>query len=323
MDSAAFPVLLVEGEAIARYGFPNGHPFGTDRHGAFMTELKSSGLDLQVARAAPRGATQQELESFHSPEFVEFVRERCERGQGYLDAGDTPAWKGLFEAASNVVGATLVGVEAVMEQRARRAFIPIAGLHHAAREKASGFCVFNDCAVAIEILRRRFGLQRIAYVDIDAHHGDGVYYGFEADADVSIADIHEDGAHLFPGTGKAAEIGRGAAQGTKLNVPLPPGAGDEQFHEVWDEVEEHIRRHQPEFILLQCGADSIGGDPLTHLQFTPEAHAHAARRLCALADELGHGRVVATGGGGYNRQNLGKAWTAVVRSLVESCPETD
>ncbi len=317
-DPAAFPVLLVSGDAIARYGFGDGHPFGTDRHGAFMAELKTSGLDLQVTHAAPRAATREELGSFHTSAFIEMVFERCGRGHGYLDSGDTPAWQGLFEAASNVVGATLVAVEAIMHGEVKRAFIPIAGLHHAARNTASGFCVFNDCGVAIEMLRRRFGLKRIAYVDIDAHHGDGVYYSFESDPELWFADIHEDGDHLFPGTGKASETGLQDAKGTKLNCPLPPLSGDAEFHRAWIAVEEHVRAAAPEFIILQCGADSIGGDPLTHLQFTPEAHGYAARRLCALADELGHGRVVATGGGGYNRQNLARAWTNVVRSLVES-----
>ncbi len=311
-------VLLVSGDEIARYGFSDGHPFGTDRHEAFMRELHQSGLDGLVQRASARDATKEELESFHTPEYVAFVRERSAVGNGFLDGGDTPAKKGIYEAAVSVVGATLVGVEAIMRGDARRAFIPIAGLHHAARDRAAGFCVFNDCGVAIELLRSRHGLKRIAYVDIDAHHGDGVFYGFEAEPSVMFADLHEDGRYLYPGTGRADETGTGAAKGTKLNVPLPPDTDDDAFFAAWEGVEDYLRKGRPEFILLQCGADSLGGDPITHLKLTEEAHAHAARRLCALADEIGHGRVLAMGGGGYNRRNLARAWTRVVQSFLEA-----
>ena len=174
-------VLLISGEAIARYGFGDGHPFGTDRHEVFMRELQESELDRRVQHGRPRTATREELEAFHTPQYIDLVRDRSATGRGFLDAGDTPARKGIFEAASNVVGATLNAVDAVMAGTARRAFIPIAGLHHASRTSAAGFCVFNDCGVAIEILRSKHGVQRIAYVDIDAHHGDGVFYAFEDD----------------------------------------------------------------------------------------------------------------------------------------------
>jgi acetoin utilization protein AcuC len=205
-----------------------------------------------------------------------------------------------------------------MNGACRRAFVPIAGLHHASRGHAAGFCVFNDCAVAAEMLRRRHGLQRIGYVDIDAHHGDGVFYGFEDDPDIHFADIHEDGRYLYPGTGAAEETGTGRAVGTKLNLPLPPGATDAEFHVAWERIEAYLRERRPEFILFQCGADSLEGDPITHLCFTEAAHAHAAARLCALADEFGHGRVLGMGGGGYNRRNLARAWTRVVKSFIDA-----
>ena len=313
----ASSVLLIAGDSIARYGFGEGHPFGPDRHGAFLRELGSmQHLDQRLRVLEPRAATRQELELFHRPEYVELVRERSTTGQGYLDAGDTPAFRGVYEAASSVVGATLLAVEELMAGRGRRAFVPIAGLHHASRAHAAGFCVFNDCGVAIEVLRRRFGLQRVAYVDIDAHHGDGVYYAFESDPDLLFADLHEDGHYLYPGTGAASETGSGRARGTKLNIPLPPGAGDREFHAAWERVEEYLIAGRPDFILFQCGADSVDGDPITHMRFTEEAHGHAAERLCAIADALGHGRVLGVGGGGYNRRNLARAWTRVVEGFV-------
>ena len=244
-------------------------------------------LTSQLRIVDPRVAERDELESFHRREYVDLVVRKSAEGRGYLDVGDTPASKGIFEASSLVVGGTLLAVEEIMGGRARRGFIPIAGLHHASRAHAAGFCVFNDCGIAIELLRKRHGLRRIAYVDIDAHHGDGVFYAFESDPDAFFADIHEDGRYLYPGTGAAEETGKGSALATKLNLPLPPGAGDEDFHREWVKVEAYLRQTQPEFILLQCGADSLEGDPITHLAFSEEAHAHAAASVCRIADELG------------------------------------
>jgi len=309
-------VAVVVSDRLARYGFGDGHPFGTDRQAAFVREFQARGLDQRVQILEPRIATDEELCAFHTPTYVDFVRERSASGQGLLDGGDTPAFRGVFEVAACVVGATLNAAEAILQGQCRRAFIPIAGLHHAARDRAAGFCIFNDCGVAIELLRKKSGLARVAYVDIDAHHGDGVFYGFEDDATVIFADIHEDGRYLYPGTGTAEEAGRGAAQGTKLNLPMAPGSDDEAFAQVWPRVTAHLERFVPDFIIFQCGADSLEGDPLTHLRFSSKSHGLAARELVALADRLGHGRVLALGGGGYNRTNIAQAWTAVVESLL-------
>ena len=311
-------VVVIAGERLARYGFGDGHPFGPDRHAAFLREFGARALDRKVRVLEPRDATDEELLAFHTARYLDFVRERSAGGQGYLDGGDTPAYRGVYEAAACVVGATLTAVAGIMAGDFRRAFVPIAGLHHAARDHAAGFCVFNDCGVAIELLRSRFGLRRVAYVDIDAHHGDGVFYAFESDAAVIFADLHEDGRYLYPGTGTAEERGRGAAEGTKLNLPLPPGADDAVFEALWPQVISHLERFEPEFLILQCGADSIEGDPLTHLRLTPRAHARAASDLVALADRLGHGRVLGLGGGGYDRANIARAWNSVVESLIGS-----
>ena len=212
---------------------------------------------------------------------------------------------------------TLFPYTTLFRSRVRRVFVPIAGLHHARRDRASGFCVFDDIGVLIETLRAEYGVQRIAYVDIDAHHGDGVFYAYEDDPQVRIADIHEDGRYLYPGTGFAHETGTGAAVGTKLNLPMEPGSDDEAFFEAWPRVEEFVREGKPQIILLQAGADSVRGDPITHMRFTPAAHAHAARRLCRLADEFCDGRIIAMGGGGYNRRNLALAWNAVIGAMLD------
>jgi len=310
------PVLVYKGYELANYGFGDPHPFGFDRHDVFQEELATTDIGDRIEFGAPRRASVDELMLFHTADYIDMVSRKSAEGRGYLDEGDTPAMPGIFDAASDVVGTTLAAVDAVMHGTCKRAFVPIAGLHHAARDRAAGFCVFNDCGVAIEYLRKKYDLHRIAYVDIDAHHGDGVFYGFEDDPDLIFADVHEDGRYLYPGTGAAEETGTGKARGTKLNIPVAPGAGDSDFGREWARVESYLDHAKPEFIVFQCGADSLEGDPITHLCYTEQAHADAAAALCRLADKHCGGRIVATGGGGYNRQNLARAWTRVVQSFV-------
>jgi len=310
------PVFVYRGSALANYGFGNDHPFGPDRHDVFQAELAGAGLGSAIQYAEPRRASVDELVLFHTEEYIDRVARLSQEGRGFLDAGDTPVFPGVFDAASDVVGTTLAAVDAVMSGQTPRAFVPIAGLHHAARANAAGFCVFNDCGVAMEYLRKEYGLERIAYVDIDAHHGDGVFYGFEDDPDVIFADVHEDGRFLYPGTGSADETGTGPAKGTKLNIPMMPGADDRDFLEVWSRIADYVDSASPDFIIFQCGADSLAGDPLTHLRYSEEAHAAAALSLCQLADIHSGGRIVATGGGGYSRRNLARAWTRVVQAFA-------
>jgi acetoin utilization protein AcuC len=305
------------GAALAAYGFGKSHPFGLDRHDVFWHALELGGIAPRVKRLSPVGATRAELALFHTAEYLDFVAERCAVGEGYLDGGDTPAQRGIDAAAAMVVGTTLDAVKRVLAGEFARAFVPIAGLHHGARDAAAGFCVYDDIGVAVEWLKQQ-GLARIAYVDIDAHHGDGVFYGFEDDPKLLFADIHQDGATIYPGTGAATETGTGAARGSKLNLPLAPGADDAAFMQAWAEVEDYLTVLKPDFILFQCGADSIAGDPIAQLAYTPAAHAHATRRLCAIAAGSGARGIVAMGGGGYQRANIAAAWTGVVSGLLES-----
>jgi len=310
------PALIYVGEALARYGFPDGHPLGIDRQGAFWSAALARGLDKLVAIGQPRPATREELLRFHTDEHVSWVKHRSEIGSGYLDYGDTPAFRGVFERGAVVAGTALDGLDRIMAGAARRTFQPIGGLHHASRGRSAGFCVFNDLGVVINTLRTRYAVRRIGYVDIDVHHGDGIYYAYEADPDLIVVDVHEDGHFLYPGTGHRREIGRGEASGTKLNVPLPPRAGDREFFEVWEAALAHLRRYRPEFLILQCGADGLAGDPLADLCYTPAVHARVARDLRKLADEMCHGRLMAFGGGGYDLGNLAAAWTTVLAELA-------
>lgn len=312
------PVCVYLGGALASYHFGAQHPFGPRRFFAFADEFYRQGLEQRVDVVSPVLGDESQLLSFHTPDYVAKVKAMSKQGHGVLDCGDTPALPGIYEAALYVVGSTMDAVRRVMAGEYRRAFIPIAGLHHARRDSAAGFCVFNDCGIAIAQLRQRYQINKLAYVDIDAHHGDGVFYSFEDDPDLCFVDVHEDGRFLYPGTGDSSETGTGRARGSKLNVPMPMFANDRTLQQRWPELEQFLRHASPQFILFQCGADSLHGDPITHMQYSSAAHGFVAAKLCQLADETGAGRLVAMGGGGYNLDNLAQAWCSVVTSMVEN-----
>jgi acetoin utilization protein AcuC len=309
-------VNLYADASLAKYGFPDGHPLGLDRQGAFLREAERQGLIGRAHLQGARAASREEIRRFHTTAHIDRVATAEAQGLALLDGGDTPVFPGVYPASATVVGAALDALERVMSGDARRSLQPIGGLHHAGRGHAAGFCVFNDLGVVIETLRQVHGVERIGYVDIDVHHGDGVFYAFESDPDLIFADIHQDGRTLYPGTGREHETGTGSARGTKLNIELAPGAGDAEFMRAWSRVEAHLERFRPEFILFQCGADGLAGDPLAALEYSPAVHAHAARRLCALAERFAKGRLMAFGGGGYHRPNLASAWSAVLRELL-------
>lgn len=310
-------VMLYADDGLAAYGFPAGHPLGIDRQGAFLREARAQGLVARAGSGVSRVASVEELTRFHSDSHVNLVKDAQRRGLAFLDAGDTPVFPGIYRAGATVVGAALDGLERIMQGQCTRTMQPIGGLHHAARKNAAGFCVFNDLGVVIETLRRVHGVRRVAYLDIDVHHGDGVFYAFEDDPELIFADVHQDGSTLYPGTGREHETGNGAARGTKLNIELAPGAGDAEFLASWARVEAHYEKFEPEFFVFQCGADGLDGDPLAQLRYTPATHAHAARRVVHLANRFAKGRIMAFGGGGYDRSNLARAWSAVLGALLQ------
>lgn len=311
-----YKLAVTCGAKLADYHFGDDHAFGPKRQQAFINGLIERGLKEKVDWLQPVSCDTQCLQSFHHNDYIEQVRRASAKGEGYLDHGDTPARKGIFEAASSVVGSVTNMLDRIMAGEYRRGFIPVAGLHHGYRDHCNGFSVFNDCAIAIEYLRRKHGLKKILYVDIDAHHGDGVLYNYDSDASIYIVDVHEDGRYLYPHTGDADETGSGPARGTKMNIPLPKQADDALFAKHWQAVEEFLQTIEPAFIVFQCGADSMAGDPMAHLALSEQSYRLAARSLCALADKSCNGRLIALGGGGYRLENISRAWSAVIEAML-------
>jgi acetoin utilization protein AcuC len=285
--------------------------------------MRSKGIleqhSVQVVK--PRFASREEIRLFHEEDYVRLVEQYSKKGSGLLDRGDTPAFKGCYEATSLVVGASIVGSDKVTSGRLAHAFNPSGGLHHAHPERASGFCIFNDPAIVIAHLKTRYRVKRIVYLDIDAHHGDGVMYGFYDDPAVLDIDFHESGNFLFPGTGFPDEIGKGAAKGLKLNIPLPPSTGDEAYLEAFRQVVPvAVRKFRPEIILVQCGADGHEDDRLAHLRLTTQVYAEVVSEMHHLAHEMCNGKLLLFGGGGYTLANVPRVWTVAFATLAGIMP---
>ena len=267
-----------------------------------------------VERVA-RDATEDELALVHTARYVDAVR-RAGHGEAGpwwefgFGPGDNPIFPDMHEAAARVAGASLVAAEAVLSGRAQHAFNPAGGLHHAMPERASGFCVYDDPALAIAWLLGN-GARRVAYVDVDVHHGDGPQAVFYADPRVLTISLHQDGRTLFPGTGSAEELGHGDAAGTKVNVPLPPFTGDEGWLRAFREiVPPLVESFRPDVLVTQLGCDTHHEDPLANLMLTTRAYRETATVLHELAHAAAGGRWVATGGGGYRWATVvPRAWT--------------
>jgi acetoin utilization protein AcuC len=226
-----------------------------------------------------------------------------------LGTPDNPVFTGMHEASALVAGATLAAA-AVWQGRAQHAVSVAGGLHHAMRASASGFCVYNDPAIAIRWLLAA-GAERIAYVDVDVHHGDGVQAAFYDDPRVLTVSLHEHPMTLFPGTGLPAETGGPGAEGTAVNVALPAGTGDAAWLRAFDAVVPPLlRAFRPQILVSQHGCDSHRLDPLAHLELTVDGQRTAQAWLHQLAHETAHGRWVLTGGGGYELvQVVPRTWT--------------
>jgi acetoin utilization protein AcuC len=279
--------------------------------------IKSYGLvdGGRVVETAARDATDDELKLVHTERYIDATK-RAGHGEdgpwwefGY-GPGDNPIFPNMHEASARVAGASLVAAKAVLSGRAEHAFNPAGGLHHAMPERASGFCVYDDPAIAIAWLLAN-GAERIAYVDVDVHHGDGPQAIFFREPRVLTISLHQTGLTLFPGTGFIQELGGGEAKGTKVNVPLPPYTGDEGWLRAFEEVVPPlVEAWKPTVLVTQLGCDTHHTDPLAMLGLTTNAYAKTAIALHDLAHRAAGGRWVATGGGGYQwARVVPRAWT--------------
>jgi acetoin utilization protein AcuC len=310
-------VAFVYDDAMKEYDFGPSHPLRPIRLRMTYELAKALGLfEKGLQEFSPRLASDAEVGLFHDSTYIELIKKMSKTGQGFLDLGDTPAFKGCYEASCRSVGASLDAADLVMNGKANHGMNISGGLHHAHRDRASGFCIFNDPAVTIAYLREKYDFKRILYLDVDAHHGDGVMYGYYDDASLLDIDFHEDGHYLFPGTGSVSEIGEGAGEGLKVNVPLPPGTTDKPylsaFHRI---VPPLVRNYKPEFILIQSGADAHANDLLAHLWITISTYGEVVETMHQLAHEICEGRLVAFGGGGYQPANVARSWVTISAKL--------
>jgi acetoin utilization protein AcuC len=305
--------LLVFGPRSTTYDFGPGHPLTPRRFGPGIDLLAAVGATPGLA---PEPTTDDLLAMCHDPAYVATVR-RLGRdpegppGGGIAPFGDDPPFTGMHAAAAAVAGGSIEAMAAILRGDVVHAFQPGGGLHHAMRDRASGFCIYNDPALAIA-LARRAGL-RVLYIDLDTHHGDGVEALHAADEGVMTVSIHESGRTLFPGTGFLDRFPPGAAPGTIVNVPLEAFTGAA----AWLEAVETIvplaaERFDPDIVVSQHGADTHAWDPLAHLRVTTTAMGAAARIVDALAHRHAGGRWLATGGGGYDAYRVvPRTWALV------------
>jgi acetoin utilization protein AcuC len=302
---------FVYSERFGSFYYGIEHPMKPVRLRLTAELMEALGLDKlpSAMTVEARSATEEELLFFHTPEYLKVLKEAntgiipvggTQHGLGYAD---NPVFNGVYEWSALCAGASLQAAALVGEGRAEVAFNISGGLHHAMPSRASGFCYINDAAIAIKYLA---GLgKRVAYVDIDAHHGDGVEFAFYDTNKVLTLSVHESGQWLFPGTGLVTDIGVNSGKGFALNMPLPPSTGDELFLKVFDEVvQPAIEEFQPDILVTQLGVDSFETDPITHLSLTTNSFEKAVERFRDMEIPW-----VALGGGGYDLSNVSRAWT--------------
>jgi acetoin utilization protein AcuC len=318
-------VLLVWSEELLSYDLGAAHPMAPGRLAFTMALARDLGVlaaeNLRIA--APRPASRDVLQLVHEPAYVTAVRGAARRGSDLLHdvfglgSADNPIFDRMHDAAALVTGATVDAAMAVHTGAAQHAVNLGGGLHHAMPARASGFCIYNDAAVAIAWLLAE-GVQKVAYVDLDAHHGDGVEAAFYADPRVLTISLHESGYTAFPGTGFPQESGHGPAEGTAVNVALPPGTGDagwlRAFHAV---VPPLVRAFEPQILLTQLGCDTHLLDPFAQLELSVDAHRHSYAALHQLAHEVTGGRWIAVGGGGYEIVRVvPRSWTQLLAEIT-------
>jgi acetoin utilization protein AcuC len=302
---------IVYSDDWMRFDYGPQHPLRLERLGLTWRLMQAYGLTTlpgAVVRV-PAPASEGELGVFHTPEYLSVLQAsnggvQPPHGHAFgLGPGDNPVFHGVWEAAKLVAAGSLLAADMVAGGEVERAFHFAGGLHHALPDRASGFCYVNDAVLAILRLRER-GL-RVAYVDIDAHHGDGVQYAFYGDPNVLTISLHERGERLFPGTGFVHELGEGDAAGFSVNLPLEAYTDTETYLPAFEAVVPPLlERFKPDVLVAQLGIDSHRTDPLTHLALDVQGFARALARIVPVAP-----RIVALGGGGYDLRNVARAWT--------------
>ncbi|HEY0890401.1 MAG TPA: acetoin utilization protein AcuC [Nocardioides sp.] len=319
MLSCSGPATVVFDPSLTEYDFGPSHPMSplrvdlTMRLADEIGVLAGPGGGTLRAIPAPM-ATMDELVAVHDPAYIEAVQRAARTGEADLGRGlgtdDDPVFRGMHDASAHVVGASIEACRQVWTGESLHAANIMGGLHHAMRDRASGFCIYNDVAAGIQWLLDH-GARKVAYVDVDVHHGDGVERAFWNDPRVLTISLHETGQMLFPGTGFARDLGGADALGTAANVPLPPGTADSgwlrAFHAV---VPDLVREFGPDVLVTQQGCDSHVEDPLAHLMLSVDGQRAAYLALHELAHEVAGGKWVAFGGGGYAVVDVvPRAWT--------------
>ncbi|MEZ4406106.1 MAG: hypothetical protein R3A52_06500 [Polyangiales bacterium] len=314
------------GARVGAYGYDEKPWFLPDvRLAAFERALAARGLASRVDPREAPPADDALLTRFHTPEHVARVTSLCAKNEGALDHGATFARAKIESAARHVVGAVDAAVRSIARGETPRAFVPISGFHHAHADEARMYCLYNDAVLGV--MRAAETHAPVAYVDIDAHFGDGVYRAFASDPRVLIVDVHQEGRTLWPHSpeapgegdfpGERTWVGDGEARGTKLNLPLPARADDGMLRAAWAEGEAFLDRARPRFVVFECGVDGLAGDPMASLGFSVEGVVEVLRGVRALAERHAEGRLLVLGGGGYNLDTVGEAWASIVEALVE------
>ena len=294
-----------------------GHPERPERLTAILGGLEKAGLLNRLTRIPARPATDEELALAHDRAYIDLVKRELANVQGVseLSTGDTDVTRESLAAARAAVGGVLNAADAVASGRMKNAFCAVRPPgHHATRDRGMGFCIFNNVAIAARYLQKVHGIRRVLIVDFDYHHGNGTQDIFYDDDSVFYFSTHHYGA--YPGTGSAAETGAGKAAGTKLNVPLPPGASDAQILAAFEQqLVPAARRFKPDFILVSAGFDGMRNDVLGRFDITPAGYTAITRVIVRLADELCQGRIVSVLEGGYRLDGLAESVAAHVKVL--------
>jgi acetoin utilization protein AcuC len=311
-------VHIAWAEDYLAYDFGRGHPMSPVRLDLTMRLARELGVLDGIPMVDAPSASDELLALVHDPDYVRCVREAGHAPRAYtaerlahgIGTEDTPCFPDMHEASARYVGGTVAAAERLWRGEADHAVNIAGGLHHAMAGTASGFCVYNDLAVAIRRLLD-LGAERVAYVDVDVHHGDGVEAAFYDDPRVLTVSLHESGVSLFPGTGFPSASGRDGAEGTAVNVALPAGTGDAGWLRAFDAIVPPVlEEFRPQVLVTQHGADSHASDPLAHLALSLDAQRRSYELLHDLAHRHAGGRWLATGGGGYEVIDVvPRAWT--------------